>query len=172
MNLIILKEGITGSIIPILTLIEHKPESIVRCILLGQDSSGVVPSWFVDSTLAENPAGEILKYINNGSILEELDIFLVVKEPGSLLQMNVLAAVGCCNLNFSGEGGRGGKTVIEFLAKRIIRTYPAEVERPAKSFEKSSTEWQQEVREAFEDSFNVVASRWLPESWNLEAAWY
>ncbi|MEH2082401.1 MAG: hypothetical protein V7K89_21180 [Nostoc sp.] len=109
MNFIFLAEGLTPSIIPILTLIEHKPELIVGCVLLGQNEKGKLPDWFTDSTLADNSAKELLEYVDNKKMLMGLDIFLVIKEQNSLLQFNVLAAVGCCNLNYSGEGGRGGR---------------------------------------------------------------
>jgi hypothetical protein len=62
MNFMVLEEGITASIIPILTLIEHKPECIVGCILLGQDHDGNIPEWFGDATFADDPAAELLEY--------------------------------------------------------------------------------------------------------------
>lgn len=172
MDFIFLAEGMTASLIPILTLIEHKPEQIVGCVLLGQEPGGKLPDWFVDSTLAENPAARLLEYVNLGRVLMPLDIFLVVKEPSSLLQFNVLAAVGCCNLNYSGEGGRGGRTVLKLLAKHNIRTYPAEVQRPTREHQKALSEWREEMKAAFEYSFNVVAQGWLPECWGLEAIHY
>lgn len=173
MNFIFLGEGVTASIIPILTLIEHKPELIVGCVLLGQNQNGELPpDWFTDSTLTDNPAGKLLDYVNNKKVLEELDIFLIVKEPNSLLQFNVLATVGCCNLNYSGEGGRGGRRILELLAKHNIRTYPAEVLRPTHDYKKSLAGWHEEMKSAFQEGFNVVADKWLPECWGLNAVRY
>lgn len=172
MNFIFLKEGMTASIIPILTLIEYKPESIVGCVLLGQAGNRTFPGWFVDSTSDENPAAKLLEYVEHGQVLSNLDIFLVVKEPNSLLQFNVLATVGSCNLNSSGEGGRGGRKVLELLAKYNIRTYPAEVQRPSRDDKKSLADWHEKIKEAFQDGFNVVATAWLPECWGLEQVRY
>lgn len=172
MNLIFLPEGITSSIIPILTIIEHRSEVIVGCVLLGQDDDGNLPYWFVDSTLEENSASRILNYVENREVLNQLDVFLIIKEPNSLLQFNVLAAISCCNLNYSGEGGRGGRKVIELLAKYNIRTYPSEIKRPIRDYSKTTTEWHQEMKEAFEYSFSVVAKSWLPQSWGLEPIRY
>ncbi|MBV6624207.1 MAG: hypothetical protein KI793_14925 [Rivularia sp. (in: Bacteria)] len=126
MNFIFFQEGVPPSIKPILTLIEYKPELIVGCVLLGQGEKEDLPDWFVDSTLSDNRAAELLNYVNDKKVLTTLDIFLIVKEPNSILQFNVLAAVDCCNLNYSGNGGSGGKKVLELLAKHNIRTYPAE----------------------------------------------
>jgi len=118
MNIIFLDMGRTSSFLPILTLIENKPEIIVGCVLLGEDANTEeVPDWFINSTTAENPAAQLLDHVDegrsNGFVLSNLDVFLVVKEPGSFLQFNVLAAVGCCNLNYSGTGGSGGRKVLE-----------------------------------------------------------
>jgi len=173
MNLIFLQEGMTASLIPILTLIEHKADSIVGCVLLAQnETEHLPPSWFVDSTLAKNSAAELLKYVDSKEVLKELDIFLIVKEPNSLLQFNVLAAVGCCNLNYSGAGGSRGRRVLELLAKHNIQVYPAEVLRPTYSTKKSLSEWHGDLREAFEHGFNVVAQKWLPQCWGLDAVDY
>lgn len=172
MNFIFLREGMTASIIPILTLIEYKPESIVGCVLLGPEGNRKFPDWFVDSTSDENPAAKLLEYVEHGEVLSNLDIFLVVKEPNSLLQFNVLAAVGCCNLNYSGEGGRGGREVLKLLAKYNIRTYPAEVQRPIHDYKKSLADWHEKIKEAFHNGFNVVADTWLPECWGLERVTY
>lgn len=168
MNFIFLAKGVTASIIPILTLIEHKSEHIVGCVLIGQGRDGELPDWFVDSTLAENPAEELLEHVNSGKVLMPMDIFLVVKEPNSFLQLSVLAAVSCCNLNYSGEGGRGGETVLKFLAKHNVRTYPAEVKRPREELSESH----EEIKAAFMYGFNVVAKEWLPECWGLDAVRY
>lgn len=168
MNFIFLAEGMTASIIPILTLIEHKSEHIVGCILIGQGRDGELPDWFVNSTLTENPAAELLEHVNRGEVLMPMDVFLVVKEPNSLLQLSVLAAVNCCNLNYSGEGGRGGETVLRFLAKHNIRTYPAEVNRPRQK----RSESHEEIKAAFMYGFNIVARKWLPACWGLDAIHY
>ena len=172
MNLIFFREGITASLVSILTLIEHKPELIVGCVLCGEDADGNVPCWFIDSTLADNPSAEILDHAKNGMVLRNLSVFLIVKEPNSLLQLTVLAAVNCCNLNFSGEGGRGGRKVIQLLAKHNIRVYPAEVKCSDRDFDKTYIERQEELRVAFESGFNVVAERWLPQSWGLAPVRY
>ncbi|MGB6296530.1 MAG: hypothetical protein WBF90_10130 [Rivularia sp. (in: cyanobacteria)] len=171
MNFIFFQEGVPPSIKPILTLIEYKPELIVGCVLLGQSENGDLPAWFVDSASADNQAAKLLNCLNDGKVLTALDIFLIVKEPNSLLQFNVLAAVDCCNLNYSGNGGSGGKKVLELLTKHNIRTYPAEFLRPTRD-KKSLAEWREEMKEAFEYSFNVVAKKWLPESWDLDAVKY
>ena len=54
----------------------------------------------------------------------------------------------------------------ELLSKHDIRTYPAEVPHPVTQG-KTSSIWQIEAQEAFEAGFNAVASRWLPECWDL-----
>jgi hypothetical protein len=173
MNIIFLRSGVTRSLVPILTLIEHKPEVIVGCILCGLDNNtNSVPSWFIDSTNEENPASQLLEHAGqgkaNGYVVSDLDVFLIVKEPGSFLQLNVLAAVDCCNINYSGEGGRGGRRVLELLSKHNIRTYPSEFSCKRNS----SDTWQVEAKEAFEWSFGVVASDWLPECWDLPTERY
>jgi len=163
----------TASLIPILTLIEHKSELVVGCVLLGQNQRGEMPpAWFTDSALDKNPAARLLRHVDDGEVLEKLDVFLVVKEPNSLFQFSVFAAVGCCNLNYSGEGGSGGEKVLELLAKHGIRTYPAEVLRPTHDYEKSLTEWHEEIKECFKYGFNVVAREWLPASWGVDAVLY
>jgi hypothetical protein len=164
MNFIFLASGITLSITPILTLIEHKPEHIVGCVLIGEDEDGCVPDWFINSTLSDNPAAELLEHLKNREKLTRLDIFLIVKEPDSLLNLNVLAAVGCCNINYSGGGGGGGKAILKCLAKHNIRTYPSEVNYIDKSLAHQPEE---ASKKAFMHGFNVVASRWLPECWGL-----
>jgi hypothetical protein len=161
MNFIFLAHGITLSVTPILTLIEHKPEHIVGCVLI----TGQPPGWFIDSTLDDNPAETLLRHADDGGTLTSMHVFLIVKEPNSLLQLSVLAAVGCCNLNYSGEGGRGGRAILKLLAKQNIPTYPAEIYDPDLGSE-------EEIKKAFMDGFNVVANRWLPECWDLPTVFY
>jgi hypothetical protein len=169
MNFIFFAEGITASIIPILTLIEHKSEHIVGCVLIGQDQDGELPSWFVDSAEAENPAAELLEHVDREKILMTMDVFLVVKEPNSFLQLSVLAVTNnCCNLNFSGEGGRAGEAVLKSLIKHNIRTYPSYVKRPKRELDDSH----EQIKAAFIDSFVEVAENWLPACWGLDAVRY
>ncbi|MGL4499325.1 MAG: hypothetical protein ACRCU2_09735 [Planktothrix sp.] len=173
MQFIFFQEGVTASLIPIYTLIEHKPENIVGCILL----SGRQPDWFKESWSTENPARELLHQVNEGQKLGVIHVFLIVKEPNSLLQLTVLTCINCCNFNSSGEGGRGGKKLVELLAKHNISTYPAEVVIP--DFSKRTTgfrdkniekewEYRQAMQNAFFDAFNIVADCWLPNAWGLE----
>ncbi|NET42815.1 hypothetical protein [Okeania sp. SIO2B3] len=67
MNFIFFQEGTTVSIIPILTLIEHKPESIVGCILMGENRpENLPPDWFIYAESSENPASFLLKKAEQG----------------------------------------------------------------------------------------------------------
>lgn len=168
MNFIFLQPGYTSSIDPILTLIDSKPDSIVGCVLLGQDKQEEPPpEWFADSAASDNPAAELLEHANQGRTLEEFDIFLVVKESGSLLQLSVLAAVECCTINRSGQGGRGGKRVLQLLAKHNIRTYPVNTARPSQNYSTSKEQWKKAFIEAFESGFSRVSDKWLLASWGL-----
>ncbi|MDJ0553272.1 MAG: hypothetical protein QNJ68_02270 [Microcoleaceae cyanobacterium MO_207.B10] len=169
MEFIFFQERRTASIIPILTLIEHKPESIVGCILMGEDRpKEQPPDWFIFAESSENPASYLFKKAEQGEFLGALDVFLIVKEPGSLLQITVLVAIGCCNINHSGEAGRGGKTILSLLAKHNIRTYPAEVIRPVDNNDPNIDKLHQEAKKIFFKAFNKIGIYWLPEAWGLK----
>ncbi|MEB3886138.1 hypothetical protein [Lyngbya sp. CCY1209] len=171
MNFIFLPEGITASLNPILTLIAHKPEAIVGCVLLAENEPECLPpQWFIDATLADNPAEELSEREADGEKLGSLSVFLIVKEPDSLLQLTVLAAVNCCNLNVSGAGGRGGKSILKALAQQNIRTYPAEVACPPHYSDDSKL--REAMKKKFDRGFGVVAKDWLPESWGFEPVSY
>jgi hypothetical protein len=165
MNILFLETGVTMAIIPILTLIEYKPDLVVGCILFGQDPNKEVPLWFVG---AKSPDELLDCVLNDKRVLEKLDIFLILKEPNTFLQLNVLAAIHCCNFNFSGTGRNGGLKILEKLKKQNIRTSFAEVKLPEQKGNMSIPEWEQRIKETFEYAFNGVASRWLPECWGLK----
>ncbi len=168
MEFIFFQEGITASIIPILTLIEHKPESIVGCILMGENRpKELPPNWFIYAESSENPASSLLREAEQGEELGLLDVFLIVKEPDSLLQITVLVAIGCCNINCSGEGGRGGITILSLLAKQNIRTSPAELIRPVYNY-RNVDKLHQEAKKIFFKAFNKICRYWLPEAWGVE----
>ena len=168
MNILFLQQGATSSITSILTLIEYKPELVVGCILFGKDENGDIPIWFVESKSPEKLLDCVL---NDKRVLQELDIFLIIKEPNSFLQLNVLAAIECCNLNYSGTGGRGGLKILEKLKKQNIRTSFEEIELPEQR-NMSIIEWKQQIKETFEYAFSGVAHKWLPESWGLNPEYY
>ncbi len=168
MEFIFFQAGITASIIPILTLIEHRPESIVGCILMGENRPKErPPNWFISAESSENPASFLLTEAEQGEKLGCLDVFLIVKEPDSLLQITVLVAIGCCNINCSGEGGRGGRTILSLLAKQNIRTSPAEVIRPVYNY-RNVDKLHQEAKKIFFKAFNNICRYWLPEAWGVE----
>lgn len=171
MDFIFLRGSTTASITPILTLITHKPETIMGCVLLGQNGKEELPDWFTYVS-HDNSAEGLLECVDNGEKLEELGVFLVVREPNSLLQFNVLAAVCCCNLNYSGEGSSGGRKVLELLAKHNIRTYSSDIQCPAKKYNQSFTEWHEDLKKAFEESFSRIAKPWLLECWGLPEVRY
>jgi len=178
MQFIFLQEGVTASLIPINTLIEYKPENIVGCIILGYNELGKIPpDWFTDC-YGENAAIDLLQQVKQGQVLGEVQVFLLVRESNSLLQLTVLACIDCCNFNCTGTGGSGGKRLLELLAKQNIPTYPAEVLVPdfSEGIEKFSDEYEQRYRQAMQDAFleafNVVASDWLPKTWGLEPVIY
>lgn len=96
-----------------------------------------------------------------------------MKEPNSLLDLTVLVAAGCCNLNYSGTGGAGGEKLITTLAKHNILTYPAEGIRPVvKQNMSSDLEFKQKLQENFESGFEDIADRWLPKMWGFEPVGY
>ncbi|MCT7971119.1 hypothetical protein [Laspinema olomoucense] len=174
MQFIFFQEGVTASLIPIYTLIEHQPENIVGCILLTDSPPGKMPpAWFTQFRFEENPAFELLQQVNQGKSCG-LHVFLIVKEPNTLLQLTVLACINCCNFNSSGEGGRGGKKLLELLAKHNIPTYPAEVITPnlpnriIGPSNKDELKYRQAMQDTFFEAFNIVASDWLPNTWGLE----
>lgn len=176
MEFIFLQTGTTASLIPILTLIKNRAAHLVGCVLWGVDEEGKVPYWFIDATLAENPAQELLSHAINGEVLMPLHVFLVVKEPEAIGRFTVLAAVNCCNLNFSGTGDAGGQKLLELLAKHNIRTYPSELEmemdpEPGTKYV-SDESLKKASKKLFLDSFAIVAPKWLPQCWGLEPVGY
>lgn len=172
MDFIFLHESNFNSLIPILTLIEKKSELVVGCILLGAEGTEEEeeemrpPEWFTDAACSSKPASDLLRHVQNRHILKHLEVFLVVKEPNSLLQLTVLVAIGACNLNHSGAGGRDGKKILEYLEKYNIPTYPAEVMYPSQSGTKKEN--QEAMKETFLYAFSDIADKWLPRSWGVE----
>jgi hypothetical protein len=176
MNIFFLHEGITRSLIPLLTIAEHRPDCIVGCILMPTQLTNKEqpPEWFFN---ADDTASSLLNCVNEGKKSGSMNAFLIIREPNSFLQLNVLAAIDCFNFNSSGEGGKGGKKLLEVLAKHNIRTYPSKTSLPlfsysSKSFfgysSKSLDKRNEQIKAAFEKVFGRLAEQWLPESWGLD----
>jgi hypothetical protein len=172
MNIVFLHEGITRSLIPLLTIAEHHPDCIVGCILMPTKRANkeTIPQWFVD---VDDKASSLLNCVNEGKESGSMNAFLIIREPNSFLQLNVLAAIDCFNFNSSGEGGKGGKKLLEVLAKHNIRTYPSKTSLPLFSYSsKSLHEKNEQIKAAFEEVFGRLAEQWLLESWGLEPVSY
>jgi hypothetical protein len=176
MNIVFLHEGITQSLIPLLTIAEHHPDCIVGCILVPTKKADKeqLPKWFFD---ADDTASSLLNCVNEGKASGSMNAFLIIREPNSFLQFNVLAAIDCFNFNSSGEGGKGGKKFLEILAKHNIRISLYKSGLPLNSYSsKSLHERNEQIKAAFEniyeDIFGKIAYQWLPESWGLEPVSY
>ena len=144
-------------------LIKHKPEIIVGCVLIGDDGEDV-PDWFC----GVSDAADLLWSVNNGAVLQNLDVFVVIREPGSYLNLNVLVCSGCCNFNSSGEGGYGGLNLLTLLSEKNINIRCSEVIREKDYYKKYSySEVKREIENDFEFEFNSASHRWLTESWRL-----
>ncbi|MCB8789041.1 hypothetical protein [Planktothrix agardhii] len=164
MNIVLLEPGDTKSLVPLLTIIEHHPDSIVGCILMPTDVEQP-PDWFLDSYNASN----LLDCVNKKMVLENVSAFLIIREPNSFLQLSVLAAISCFNFNYSGTGGTGGKKLLEVLAKHKIRTYPSHISLPFDRYSsKSLREKNEQIKTDFEQVWGGIAYVWLPDSWGLE----
>jgi hypothetical protein len=175
----------TASIIPLLTLIEHQSELIVGCILFADtkpqniptwgltgitlrilgnsQNSYTAPSWFSRLDLSLHPGRHLLETANRNNYGIRFDAFLIVKEPQSFLDLKVLAAINCYNINSTGEGGRGGKKLLTLLADQNIPTHCSDKILPPKQ-----PNWDEQVKSIFYEEFNQVAIDWLPETWGLD----
>jgi hypothetical protein len=112
------------------------------------------PNWFLDSYNSDNTASTLLNCVNKGMVSENMSAFLIIREPNSFLQLSVLAAIACFNFNYSTNGGRGGKKLLEVLAKHNIRTYPSEISLPFDSYlSKSLHERNEQIKTDFVTSF-------------------
>ena len=172
MNIVFLHEGITRSLIPLLTIAEHHPDCIVGCILMPTKRANkeTIPQWFVD---VDDTASSLLNCVNEGKASGSMNAFLIIREPNSFLQLSVLAAIACFNFNYSTNGGRCGKKLLEVLAKHNIRTYPSEISLPFDSYlSKSLHERNEQIKAAFEKVFGRLAEQWLTEIWGLEPVSY
>lgn len=185
MNIVFLHEGITQSLIPLLTIAEHHPDSIVGCILMSTQHSSKeqLPQWFFN---VDDTASSLLKCVNEGKTSSSMSAFLIVREPDSFLQLNVLAAIDCFKFDSirHSEGGKGGKKLLEVLAKHNIRTSISKAGLPlysysSKSFfgffgdsDESLHKRNEKIKAAFEEAFGKLAQQWLTDSWGLDPVSY
>lgn len=175
MNIVFLHEGITPSLIPLLTIIEHHPNCIVGCIIMPTQrvKEETPPGWYMDSC-DDKTALALLECVKKKQLYGIMSAFLIIKEPNSFLQLSVLAAIGCFKLNYnSGEGGQGCLKLLEVLAKHNIRTCFPQTSLPLFEYlSESLHERNEQIKAAFEEVFGTVAKQWLPESWGLEPVSY
>ncbi|MEL0590105.1 MAG: hypothetical protein U1V55_12600 [Planktothrix rubescens PR222] len=182
MNIVFLHEGITQSLVPLLTLIEHHPDCVVGCILMRNQrvNKEPAPEWFGDIFSSNDTALALLDGVKEGKVAGSMSAFLVIREPNSFLQLSVLAAINCFNFNSSGEGGKGGKKLLEVLTKQNIRTSLSKAKLPLCEAKfpffsyssKSFSEKNELIKAVFEEEFGILAKQWLPESWGLESVSY
>jgi len=179
MNIIFLKEGVSTSLVPILTIIKNHPECIVGCILMPSEKYNkksseieISPSspidWFYDKGSSDNTASDLLYCVEEGYSSGSMNAFLIVKEPNTLLQLNVLAVINSFNFNHSGGGGEAGKNLLKGLAQYNIRTYASPIGIPVypdSTLLESLTERNEAIKARFEDVFAELAVKWLPASW-------
>jgi hypothetical protein len=177
MNIVLLREGITKSLVPLLTIVEHHPDCIVGCILmpnqLTRNDNEQHPQWFLDVVYSDDTASTLLKCVNEGKKYGSMSAFLIIREPNSFLQLSVLAAIDCFNFNSSGEGGKGGKKLLEVLAKHNIRTsLSINSLHLFHTSSKHSHEINEQIKADFKEVFGTLAEKWLPESWGLKSVSY
>ena len=107
-NTISLYPGYTASIIPLMSLIQHRPQDVFFCSVVACNEDGSI-----DPQL--NSDVNDLWALSQSGFQAWLNIFLVTKEPGSISDFTLFTCFWACNLNISGEGGRGGAKFLQVL---------------------------------------------------------
>jgi hypothetical protein len=156
-------------------LVEHKPETIVGCVLISGDPKLDVQDPFRGLELFgdKGKLNTLIMYtkISHGSLVNLLYVGLIVKKPNSVLDLQAWVSASV-TLDF-GKGKVEDLPIIRFLElleKQNIRFYISQgtlwTGRVAPTQEESEERMKPLIREAF----SYKMGEWLPKSWGLPAS--
>ncbi|NES64219.1 MAG: hypothetical protein F6K24_02590 [Okeania sp. SIO2D1] len=104
------------------TIINKYTDNILGCILLETWWSGHEDETDVDNWCGLD-AQDLFEWQATNKETGILNVYLVWREPGTILDLKALGWLQSCNLNFSGGGGAAGKKLVHCLSTHDINVY-------------------------------------------------
>lgn len=104
------------------TIIDKYSDNILGCILLETWWSGDDPETDEDDWRRLD-VDELLEWSAAGKNTGILNVYLVWREPGKVLDLKALGLLQSVNINYSGGGGAAGEKLLQALSNNNINIY-------------------------------------------------